>query len=115
MSVLAVVFEKAPHAITMRSSLAVAYLVVFGSLIGFSSFIYAMARLPVAIVSIYTFVNPVVAIFLGWLAFREPFGHRDLVAMIIIFAGIGLVRWSESNRRATLAAPAADEIGALGE
>jgi len=115
MSVLALLFEKAPHAITMRSSLAVAYLVVFGSLVGFSSFIYAMARLPVAIVSIYTFVNPVVAIFLGWLAFREPFGYRDLVAMIIIFAGIVLVRWSESSRRATLAVPAADEIGAIGE
>ncbi len=108
-------FEKLPHAITMRSWLAIAYLVVFGSLIGFSSFIYAMARLPVPIVSIYTFVNPVVALFLGWLFFREPFGYRDLAAMIVIFTGIVLVRWSESNKRATLTMPAADEVGAIEE
>jgi len=115
MFIPAALFENLPHAISMRSWLAVAYLVVFGSLVGFSSFIYAMARLPVPIVSIYTFVNPVVALFLGWLFFREPFGYGDLIAMIIIFAGIGLVRRSESNRRATLAVPAADEIGAIGE
>lgn len=115
MFIPAVLFERLPHAISMRSSLAVAYLIIFGSLVGFSSFIYAMARLPVPIVSIYTFVNPVVALFLGWLFFREPFGYSDLVAMIVIFAGIVLVRWSESNRRATLAIPAADEVGAIGE
>ncbi len=111
----AALFEKVPHAITMRSSLAVAYLVVFGSLVGFSSFIYSMSRLPVAIVSIYTFVNPVVAVFLGWLFFREPFGYRELVPMAIIFAGIALVRWSESNKRATVMMPAADEVGAVGD
>jgi drug/metabolite transporter (DMT)-like permease len=111
----AALFEKIPHAITMRSSLAVAYLVIFGSLVGFSSFIYSMSRLPVAIVSIYTFVNPVVAVFLGWLFFREPFGYRELVPMAIIFAGIALVRWSESNKRATVMMPAADEVGAVGE
>src|SRR6185312_13498573 len=102
MFIPAALFENLPHAISMRSWLAVAYLVVFGSLVGFSSFIYTM-------------VNPVVALFLGWLFFREPFGYGDLIAMIIIFAGIGLVRRSESNRRATLAVPAADEIGAIGE
>lgn len=110
----AIAFEKVPHVITMRSSLAVAYLVVFGSLVGFSSFIYSMSRLPVAIVSIYTFVNPVVAVFLGWLFFREPFGYRELVPMIIIFAGVALVRWSESNKRATVMLAAADEVGAVG-
>ncbi|HLH03607.1 MAG TPA: EamA family transporter [Bryobacteraceae bacterium] len=92
----AALFEKLPHAVSLRSEFAVAYLVVFGSLVGFSAFIYAMTHLPVAIVSIYTFVNPVVAILLGWLFFREPFGVRELAAMLIIFSGIGVVRWSES-------------------
>lgn len=109
----AILFEKVPHAITFRSATAVAYLVVFGSIIGFSAFIYSMARLPVAIVSIYTFVNPVVAVFLGWLFFREPVGYQKVMAMSIIFAGVALVRWSESNKRATLLAPAADEVGAF--
>lgn len=111
----ATLFENMPHAITIRSSVAVAYLVIFGSIVGFSSFIYSMARLPVPIVSIYTFVNPVVAVFLGWLFFREPFGYGELAAMAIIFAGVALVRWSESNRRATVMVPAADEIGTVGE
>lgn len=115
MFIPASMFEQPPHAISARSYGAVAYLIVFGSLIGFSSFIYAMARLPVAIVSIYTFVNPVVAVLLGWLFFREPFGYADLAAMIVIFTGVALVRRSEANRRATVMVPAADEVGAIGE
>jgi drug/metabolite transporter (DMT)-like permease len=91
----AAIFEKAPHHISVPSQLAVGYLVVFGSIVGFSSYIYALARLPVALVSIYLFVNPVVAVFLGSLLLREPFGYRELIAMVIIFAGIALVRWSE--------------------
>ena len=94
----AAIFETAPHSIGVRSGFAVAYLVVFGSLIGFSSFIYSMTKLPVAIVSIYTFINPIVAVFLGFLFFREPFGWRELIAMLITFAGVALVRWSESTR-----------------
>jgi drug/metabolite transporter (DMT)-like permease len=89
-------FEKMPHSVGTRPVLAVAYLVIFGSFIGFTSFIYAMAKLPVAIVSIYTFVNPIVAVFLGWVFYREHFGWREFAAMLIIFAGIAIVRWSES-------------------
>jgi len=97
MFVPAAIFEKAPSTLPLRPGLALAYLVVFGSLIGFSSFIYAMTRLPVALVSIYTFVNPVVAVFLGWLFFREPFGRREFAAMLVIFAGVALVKRSESR------------------
>lgn len=95
----AMALEKLPAAITHRSAWAIVYLVIFGSIVGFTAFIYSMTHLPVAIVSIYNFVNPVVAILLGWLFFREPFGTRELIAMLIIFAGIGLVRWSETKRR----------------
>jgi drug/metabolite transporter (DMT)-like permease len=87
--------EKFPAAVGLRSVTAVAYLVVFGSIVGYSAFIYAVKSLPVAIVSIYYFVNPAVAVFLGWVFFREPFGMRSAVAVLIIFAGIAIVRWSE--------------------
>ncbi len=103
------IFEKLPPAVTHRSEWAIAYLVVFGSIVGFTAFIYSMTHLPVAIVSIYTFVNPVVAILLGWLFFREPFGERELIAMLIIFAGIGLVRWSETKRRGSIRPEAVSE------
>jgi drug/metabolite transporter (DMT)-like permease len=111
----AVLSEKFPAAVSMRSELAFAYLVLFGSIVGFSSFIYSLTHLPVAVVSIYTFVNPVVAVFLGWLFFREPFGWPGAIAMSVIFAGIALVRWSENSRRSTASAPVVEEIGALGE
>lgn len=75
-----------------RGTLALLYLVLFGSIIGYSSYIYALDKLPVALVSIYTYVNPVVAVILGWLVYREPFGRRGALAMAIIFLGVALVK-----------------------
>ena len=109
----ALLFERVPHGVSVRSELAVGYLVVFGSIVGFSSFIYAMSRLPVALASIYTFVNPIVAVFLGWLLLHEALGYREWTAMLVIFAGIGLVRWSEMNRKVILTLPPAEEAGAI--
>jgi drug/metabolite transporter (DMT)-like permease len=71
---------------------AVLYLVTFGSLIGYSAYIYAMDKLPVALVSVYNYINPVVAVALGLLFYREPFGRREAIAMAIIFAGVAIVR-----------------------
>jgi drug/metabolite transporter (DMT)-like permease len=98
-SLLALRIETMPHSVGTRTISAIAYLVVFGSIIGYSAFIYVVKNLPVAVVSIYYFVNPVVAVLLGWLFFREPFGWRSAIAMLIVFAGIGIVRWSESVRK----------------
>jgi len=75
-----------------RGITALLYLVVFGSLVGYSAFVYAMDRLPVAVVSIYPYVNAVVAVALGWLFYREPFGLRESVAMVVIFAAVALVK-----------------------
>jgi drug/metabolite transporter (DMT)-like permease len=71
---------------------AVTYLAIFGGAIGYSAYIFAMDRLPVAIVSIYTYINPVVAVVLGWLFYREQLGAREIVAMLVIFAGVALVK-----------------------
>lgn len=94
-------FEKTPEAVGTRAVLAVVYLVVFGSIIGYSAFIYVVKNLPVAVASIYYFVNPLVAVSLGWLFFREPFGVRSAIAMLIVFIGIGIVRWSERDKTDT--------------
>lgn len=75
-----------------RGIAAIFYLVTFGSIVGYSSYVYALDRLPVAIVSIYPYVNSVVAVALGWLFYREPFGPREAAAMAIIFAGVALVK-----------------------
>lgn len=81
-----------------RSLLAMLYLVVFGSIVGYSAFIFAMDRLPVSIVSVYPYFNAVVAMGLGWLFFREPFGLREWIAMLIIFSGVAIVKWQGAKR-----------------
>ena len=70
---------------------AMAYLILAGSLGGFVSYVYALKHLPVTLVSLYAYVNPLIAVVLGALVLGEPFGVRTLVAMAIVFVGIGLV------------------------
>jgi drug/metabolite transporter (DMT)-like permease len=66
--------------------------VTFGSVIGYSAYLYVLDKLPVSVVSTYNYVNPVVAVFLGWLFYRERIGIRELLAMLVIFAGVALVK-----------------------
>jgi drug/metabolite transporter (DMT)-like permease len=75
-----------------RGLLALCYLIVFGSMVAYSAYVYALGRLPVAMVSIHTYVNCVVAVALGWLFYREPFGRREALAMLVIFAGVAAVK-----------------------
>ncbi len=75
-----------------RGIAAVVYLITFGSIVGYSAFIYAMSELPVSVVSIYNYINPIVAVILGWMVYREPFGIREVIAMSIIFAGVYTVK-----------------------
>jgi drug/metabolite transporter (DMT)-like permease len=88
----ALAISQAPLHWSVRGVSAILYLVIFGSLVGYSAYVYALDRLPVAIVSIYPYANAVVAVFLGWLFYREPFGRRELVAMALIFAGVWVVK-----------------------
>jgi drug/metabolite transporter (DMT)-like permease len=85
-------FDRQPSHWTRGAIAAVAYLAIFGGVIGYSSYIFAMDRLPVAIVSIYTYINPVVAVVLGWLFYQEQLGGRELIAMLVIFAGVAMVK-----------------------
>jgi len=89
------------HAVawSSRGVLAILYLVVFGSIVGYSSYAYALDRLPVAIVSVYPYVNAVVAVTLGWWFYREPFGRVEAAAMLIIFAGVALVKYTSRPRK----------------
>jgi drug/metabolite transporter (DMT)-like permease len=81
-----------PSSWSTRSIGAVVYLVVFGSIVGYSAYSFVLDRLPVSVVSIYNYINPIIAVFLGWLFFREHFGLQELIAMLIIFAGVALVK-----------------------
>jgi drug/metabolite transporter (DMT)-like permease len=77
--------------LTPRTAASWLYLALVGSVIGFAAFSYALQHLPVAIVSLYNFVNPMIAVALGTLVLGEPFHARMLVAAAIIVTGILIV------------------------
>jgi len=76
---------------TTATTMAFVYLVVFGSVIGFAAYSYALQHLDVAIVSLYTYINPVIAVSLGTIVLGEPFHPRMAVAAGIIATGILIV------------------------
>ncbi len=77
--------------ISARSWGAFAYLVLIGSLVGFSTFVWLMKNCPPARVSTYAYVNPIVAVFLGWLLLGEPITPRTLIAAAIIVAAVAII------------------------
>ncbi len=64
------------------------YLVIFGSVVGFTAFVHALHTLPTPIVMTYGYVNPVIAIFLGWLFLGEAITAHTIVGTILILAGV---------------------------
>ncbi len=70
---------------------ALGYLIMFGSIIAFACFSYALKKLPVTIVSLYAYINPIVAVLLGTLILGEKFNLRIAVAMLVTVAGIYIV------------------------
>lgn len=82
---------SAPVNWSVRGVSALAYLILFGSIVGYTSYIYCLKTLPVAIVALHVYVNPVVAAGLGWWIFNEAFGVRGAAAMAVIFLGVWVV------------------------
>ncbi len=73
---------------TAEAWMAWAYLVVFGSLFAYTSFIYALKLLPTTVVMTYAYVNPVIAVLLGWLILSEPITGYTVTAMALIVTGV---------------------------
>ncbi|HMU44241.1 MAG TPA: EamA family transporter [Ignavibacteriaceae bacterium] len=82
-----------------ESTLALLYLITFGSVIGYGSYIYAIAHLPLSLISTYAYINPTIAIFLGWLVLHEEISITILFAAIIILAGVAIVKYGISKLR----------------
>ena len=77
---------------TQDGLLAFAYLTLVGSIFGYGSYIYSIAHLPLSLVSTYAYINPVIALFLGWLILDERLDFIILIAAVIIIIGVLLVR-----------------------
>jgi drug/metabolite transporter (DMT)-like permease len=71
------------------------YLLVFGSLLGYVAFVYALQHLPVAKVSLYGYVNPIIAVIVGALILHERFGLREAAATAIVLSAVALARLGE--------------------
>ena len=84
--------ELSMMAFSTRSVTALVYLIVAGSLGGFSAYAYALKHLPVATVSLYAYINPVIAVVLGTLILGEALSPRLAVAGATVLIGIALVR-----------------------
>lgn len=83
-----------PTSISLKSWLAFAYLVVFGAVIGFTAYIWLLRNTTLARASTYAYVNPVVAVMLGWVLAGEPLNSRVILAAGIIVVGVVVVVWS---------------------
>jgi drug/metabolite transporter (DMT)-like permease len=70
---------------------AMLYLIAFGSIAAFAAYGYALSKLPVTLVSLYSYVNPLVAVLLGWIILDEQFGWKTALSFIITVFGIFLV------------------------
>jgi drug/metabolite transporter (DMT)-like permease len=79
------------------SMAGLAYLVVFGSLVGFTAYTWLLHNAPISKVSTYAYVNPVVAIFLGWLVLNESLTPAILGAAAVIVAAVALIVHRESR------------------
>jgi drug/metabolite transporter (DMT)-like permease len=81
------VSEPAPQP-TPEAWAAWAYLVVFGSLLAYTCFVYALKLLPTAVVMTYAYVNPVIAVLLGWVILSEPITGYTVIGMVLIVGGV---------------------------
>jgi drug/metabolite transporter (DMT)-like permease len=84
--------EQSCFTLTQNGFLALSYLILFGSILGYASYIYSVTNLPLSLVSTYAYINPVIAIILGWYFLDEPLTVTVFIAAGLILIGVALVK-----------------------
>lgn len=84
--------EQSSFTLTQNGFLALGYLILFGSILGYASYIYSVTNLPLSLVSTYAYINPVIAIILGWYFLDEPLTVTVFFAAGLILIGVSLVK-----------------------
>lgn len=90
---------------TPRTAAALVYLSTIGAVGGFVAYTYALRHLPVSFVSMYAYINPVIAVALGVLLLNEPFDGRMAAAAVLVLAGVAVVRTASTGSIAPDKAP----------
>lgn len=85
---------------TPSSWFALLYLAVFGSIVGYSAFVWLVANAPVSLTATYAYVNPVIAVFLGVVFLKEKFHTSELIGGMVVLMGVILVVNAEGKRSA---------------
>jgi drug/metabolite transporter (DMT)-like permease len=98
--------EWAALSFNQKTGAALLYLSTLGSIGGFVAYTYALRHLPISFVSLYAYINPVIAVALGVLLLGEPFDGRMAMAAALVFAGVAVVRWKPSITSARPQQPA---------
>ncbi|MCC7529966.1 MAG: EamA family transporter [Candidatus Melainabacteria bacterium] len=88
--------------VSLNSVLAVAYLIVFGSIVGYSSYLWLLNHVSASKVSTYAYVNPIVAIFLGWAFAGETISAQTVAAGTIILASVWLITGTKKQEQPAL-------------
>jgi drug/metabolite transporter (DMT)-like permease len=96
-------------AVSLRSILGLAYLIVFGSIVAFTAYTWLLQRCPPTLVATHTYANPVVAVLLGWLLASEPLTARVVLASVAILGAIVLIRKGERLSERRVPVPASPE------
>jgi drug/metabolite transporter (DMT)-like permease len=89
-----------PAGVSGRALLAWLYLVVFGSLVAFTAYIWLLSHTSIAKAGTYAYVNPIVAVFLGWAFLGEPVTLRTILAATVILAGVAMVNVERERKHA---------------
>jgi len=94
------VFDDLSHVmVTSEVVFALSYLIVMGSVAAFSMYTYVLAKLPITIGSLYAYINPLVAVILGWLILSEKLNVKISVAFLITVLGIYLVNFGYQRQQ----------------
>jgi len=88
--------EQNDFQLTQNGFLALTYLIIFGSIFGYASYIYSVTHLPLSLVSTYAYINPVIALILGWYVLNEPLTLTVFIAAGLILIGVALVKRGSS-------------------
>jgi drug/metabolite transporter (DMT)-like permease len=93
------------HDVSASSILALVYLITIGSWLAFTAYAWLLRTTRTSLVSTYAYVNPLVAVFLGWAVENEPISARTVVAGLVVLAAVALIVTPPKGERATEPAP----------
>ena len=93
-------FSFDPGGVSMKSALALVYLITFGAMVAYAAYIWLLTAVSPAKATTYAYVNPVVAMFLGWALADEPLTFRSLGAAAIILGAVVLITTEAGMRPA---------------